>query len=535
MNGAPGRAATGRDSLYGEVLRLVQARDFREADTRCRDLNAAHDSFAPGFLLGSVVAQHLNEHGRALQLAERAVAIAPGDSSTLLRLAQCLDGLRRRPEALRAAAAAERACGGNPRALAALGLFYSAADEHFLSLATYDRACREAPDDAWLLFSRAVLRKNVGQLEEAEADYDRVIDLDPKNYESYTNRANLRTQTPERNHVAQLEALLGRGDADAEGQVQLSYALAKEYADLGRHAESWKQLGRGARLRRRRLTYDIAADLATVDALIEAFPSAPSQPAADAAGDAPIFVVGLPRAGSTLVERILSSHSGVRAAGELRHFMLAFAAAARAKSGRDDLPQLQAIALSPQLDFAALGRDYLARCRPAAGEALRFIDKMPVNYLYCGLIRRALPNARIVHVARTPQAACYAIYRMLFRDGYPFSYDLDELAQYYIAYRRLMDHWQRTMPGVIHELAYERLVADQEGETRRLLEFCGLGWEDACLDFHRNPAASTSASAHQVRRPIYRSAVDEWRNYATQLAGLRSRLEAAGIAVEAAA
>ena len=124
------------------------------------------------------------------------------------------------------------------------------------------------------------------------------------------------------------------------------------------------------------------------------------------------------------------------------------------------------------------------------------------------------------------------MYKMLFRDGYPFSYDLDEMAQYYIAYRRLMDHWRRTMPGVIHELSYERLVADQPGETRRLLGFCGLEWEYACLDFHLNPAASTTASAHQVRRPIYQSAVNEWRNHATQLAGLRARLEAAGIPVE---
>jgi uncharacterized protein Usg len=157
---------------------------------------------------------------------------------------------------------------------------------------------------------------------------------------------------------------------------------------------------------------------------------------------------------------------------------------------------------------------------------------MPVNYQHCGLIRRALPNARIVHVARGPLAACYAIYKMLFKDGYPYSYDLWEIAEYYISYRRLMDHWQRTMPGAIHELSYERLVADQPGETRRLLEFCGLEWEDACLDFHLNPAASTTASAHQVRQPIYQSAVNEWRNYAPQLAGLRAHLEAAGIAVE---
>jgi len=525
--------AADRDALYREVVRHVQARNWREADARCRELNAANHAFAPGWLLASVIAQHLDEHERALQLAERAVAVAPNDPSVLLRKAQCLDGLRRRPEALRAAAAAEHACGDNPRALAAIGLFYSAADEHFLALTAYDRACRQAPDNTRLLYSRAVLRRNVGQLDGAEADYDRVLELDPKHYESYTNRSNLRTQTPDRNHAVLLEQLLEHGGADANGEVQLCYTLAKEYADLGRHAESWTLLERGARLRRRHLRYDITSDLNTVDWLIEAYPAGPLQPTAGAAADASIFIVGLPRAGSTLVERILSSHSQVRAAGELRHFTLAIAAAARANSGLDDPPLRQIIALSARFDFAALGRDYLARCRAVAGEAPRFIDKMPVNYLYCGLIRRALPNARIVHVARGPLAACYAIYKMLFLDGYPFSYDLDEMAQYYIAYRRLLDHWRRTMPGVIHELSYEQLVADQRGETRRLLQFCGVEWEDACRDFHLNPAASTSASAHQVRRPIYDSAVNEWRHYATQLAGLRARLEAAGIAVEA--
>ena len=521
-----------RDALYREVVRQTQARNWREADARCRELNTADRAFAPGWLLASVIAQHLNEHERALQLAEHAVAVAPNDPSALLRQAQCLDGLRRRPEALRAAAEAERASGGNPRALAAIGVFYNAADEHFRALAVYERACSQAPDDPRLLFGRAIVRRFIGQLEEAEADYDRVIELDPKLYESYTNRSNLRTQTPDRNHVGLLEQLLERGGADANGEVQLCYALAKEYADLGRHAESWTQLERGARLRRRHLKYDLTADLNTVDWLIEAYPAGPSQLTAGAAADAPIFIVGLPRAGSTLVERILSSHSQIHAAGELRHFTLAIAAAARAKSGLDDPPLRQIIALSARFDFAALGRDYLARCRPVAGGAPRFIDKMPVNYLYCGLIRRALPNAKIVHVTRGPLAACYAIYKVLFLDGYPFSYDLDEIAQYYIAYRRLLDHWQRTMPGVIHELSYERLVADQLGETRRLLEFCGLEWEDACRDFHLNPAASASASAHQVRRPIYHSAVNEWRHYAAQLAALRARLEAAGITVE---
>lgn len=525
----------GRDALYREVVRLMQARNWREAGERCRSLNASASGFAPGWLLASVIAQHHGEHEQALQLAERAVAVAPDEPSAILRRAQCLDGLRRRPEALRVAAEAEHASRGNPRALDAIGMFYNAAGEHFRALAVYERACREAPDDPRLLFGRAVVRRFVGQLEEAEADYDRVLQLDPKLYECYTNRSNLRTQTPDRNHVRLLEQLLERGGADAHGEVQLRHALAKEYADLGRHAESWTQLERGARLRRQHLQYDLRADLDTVDWLIEAFPARPARPTEGAAAAAPIFIVGLPRAGSTLVERILSSHSQVHAAGELRHLTYAIAAAARAKSGLDDPPLQQIIALSSQFDFAALGRDYLARCHPVAGGKPRFTDKMPVNYLYCGLIHRALPNAKVVHVARGPLAGCYAMYKTLFRDGFPFSYDLDEIAQYYIAYRRLLDHWHRTMPGLIHELSYEQLVADQLGESRRLLEFCGLEWEDACRDFHLHPGASTTASAHQIRQPIYGSAVNEWRHYATQLAGLRARLEAAGIAVEAPA
>jgi hypothetical protein len=156
---------------------------------------------------------------------------------------------------------------------------------------------------------------------------------------------------------------------------------------------------------------------------------------------------------------------------------------------------------------------------------------MPLNYLYCGIIRRALPHAKIVHVTRHPMAVCYAMYKALFKDAYPFSYDLSEIARYYIGYRRLMDHWIATLPGAIHSLSYEALVADQLGETRKLLEFCGLEWEEACARFHENPAASTTASAAQVRRPMYSSALAHWQHYETQLAGLREQLMAAGIAL----
>jgi hypothetical protein len=204
----------------------------------------------------------------------------------------------------------------------------------------------------------------------------------------------------------------------------------------------------------------------------------------------------------------------------------------RRQSGAAQLPRRDLIARSAELDFAALGREYLERARHTMPAGMRFTDKMPLNYLYCGLIVKALPNAKIVHVVRRPLAACYAMYKTLFQDGYPFSYDLTEIGRYYLGYRRLMDHWQAALPGFIHTLSYESLVADQVGEMRRLLDFCGLDWQDACAQFHVNASPTTTASAAQVRRPVYDSSVAQWRHYAAQLAPLNGLLQAAGIHTE---
>jgi hypothetical protein len=192
------------------------------------------------------------------------------------------------------------------------------------------------------------------------------------------------------------------------------------------------------------------------------------------------------------------------------------------------VPRAELVASSATLDFAAVGRDYLARAHAAFGGAGRFIDKMPLNYLYCGLIRRALPNAKIVHVSRHPMAVGYAMYKTLFKQGYPFSYDLGEIAQYYVAYRRLMRHWHATMPGAIHDISYEHLVADQQGASRGLLAYCGLDWEEGCAAFHENPSPATTASASQVRRPLYDSSISQWRHYESALGALSTPLRVAG-------
>jgi tetratricopeptide (TPR) repeat protein len=471
-----------------------------------------------------------------LAAVEAALVRKPADPALQLRRAQCLLALGRPAEARTAAARAKSLAAANAVLLDAIGTVLSHAGDPAGALTAYDQALALAPDDPQLLFNRAAVRRFLGRLAEAEADYDRVIALRPDDHEAWKNRSDLRVQVGANNHVEALEARLGSlltgAASDHRGEVHLRYALAKEYEDLGEHEKSFGHLQRGARRQRAGLRYDVAVDVATVDWIIEAFPAAP--PAAVAGGqddpgmaEAPIFIVGLPRSGTTLLDRILGSHSQLASAGELNCFALSLTDAVQRQRGAR-LPRRELVAQSAAVDFPALGRSYLGKAR-AVVPAGRFIDKMPLNYLYCGLIRRALPGARILHMTRHPMAAGYAMYKTLFRDGYPFSYDLTEIARYFAAYRRLMLHWESTLPDAILPIAYEDLVADPAGQTRRALAFCGLEWEEACAAFHLNPAPTTTASAAQVRRPLYDSSVAQWRRYERQLAVLRDQLLALGV------
>jgi tetratricopeptide (TPR) repeat protein len=461
-----------------------------------------------------------------------------GTAAELFLRAQRLLAEGRMPQACATAAAAQRSAPADPELLDAIGTLFSRANEQRLAAAAYDRAVALAPDNPRFIFNRAAVRRFLGELAAAESDYDRVIALRPNDFEAYKNRAHLRTQTRECNHTAQLEALLGTQIRDWRGEVELRYALAKEYEDLGEYERSFRHLQRGAQLRRRHLQYDVAADVATVDWIMQAFPHVlAAEPALGRATPrgAPIFIVGLPRSGSTLIERIIGSHSSVISAGESHHFALGVVAAARRRTGRPHASREELVASSALVDFAALGQDYLARMhatRASTPETARLIDKMPLNYLYCGLIRRALPQARIIHVRRHPMAAGYAMYKTLFSDGYPFSYDLTEIARHYAGYHRLMSHWEATLPGALLTVRYEELVSDPSGQIRKLLGFCDLEWEDACAQFHLNPEPSTTASAAQVRHRLYDTSVSQWRQYESRLGELREGLQTAGVPID---
>ena len=315
--------------------------------------------------------------------------------------------------------------------------------------------------------------------------------------------------------------------------MKLRFALAKEFEDLGMYEESFTSLKQASDLRRRHMSYEVDHDLQTISDVIATYSSKTiSEITPGLEEPSPIFIVGLPRTGTTLVERILASHDQVQSLGELNDFALELVQQVKPKLPANSSRSLL-VEKSCEIDFFDLGSGYLERVCRRRDSSPRFIDKLPLNYLYCGLIHAALPNAKLVHVVRHPMDACYAMYKRLFRDAYPMSYDLSDLGRYYLAYRELMQHWYSVLPGVIHTVSYEALVGDQDTVTRELLSYCELEFQEACLAFNENPAASTTASALQVRQPVYDSSVNRWRCYERQLGSLSQLLEQAGINLDA--
>lgn len=443
-----------------------------------------------------------------------------------LRRVQSLLGAGDTRAALAELAALESSGIRDPLELGRIAETYTHCGRHEDAHRCLARALAYAPANPHLLSNLAAGEIALGLLESAEKHLDQVITIEPADFDAWYNRATLRRQTRDRNHVAQLEAAISKHAP--RGDVALGYALSKELEDLGEFGRAFDYLERGARARRSQLSYRVEMDLDAIDAIIASFDASTASlaraPAGRGAGA--VFVVGLPRSGTTLIDRILSSHPEVESLGELNDLPLAVMRAAGKASDRRAL-----IAQAARCNAEALGADYLARIEGYGRRKPRFIDKTPLNFLYLGLMVRALPAARVIHLRREPLDSCYAMYKTLFRMGYPFSYDQGDLGRYYGAYARLMDHWRKLHPEAFLDLAYEDLVVAQETTTRRLLEFCGLGFHPACLDFHANTSPTSTASAAQVREPMHARSVNAARREGVRLERLREALRAGGIEV----
>lgn len=520
-------------TLEARVWETLQKGDSRQAVAICQGLNRSHPEFTSGWNTASQLAMKLNNPKAALQAIEKALAIEPQHSPWILQKALCVSMLGRKEQLgplVQLLLNREMRTAYEYSALAMLATSLELREE---AIALYRKAADLKPGQSQHFYNIAILQRSLGDIEAAERNLDHAIGLNPADYEAWKVRSELRTWTADNNHVKALKKLLSRGIEDSRGKVNICYALARELEDLEEWADSFHYLKLGADTRRGYMKYDIRGDLEVMTRIRSTFKTELFDGQMEGFSSAePIFILGLPRTGTTLVERILASHSEVFSAGELNNFTFELMNLVRAGGLKTRPSRLELIELTTRLDFKKLGQSYVASTRPATGHTLHFIDKMPLNFLYAGLIHLAMPNAKIINLQRNPMDTCYAIYKQLFMDAYPFSYDLKEIGRYFIAYSHLMAHWNKLLPGVIYTVRYEDLVDDVEAGTRGLLEFCGLDWQEQCLRFYESKEASTTASTVQVRQPVYRSSVGKWKHYEAQLRPLADLLETAGIVLE---
>jgi tetratricopeptide (TPR) repeat protein len=402
------------------------------------------------------------------------------------------------------------------------------------SLSHYRRALLLKPDLADAYNNMGNTLKELGRLQEGREAYLEAVRIDPSITGTYLNLADSKTFTADDPHIAAMEALAAKTDGlSTTDRMQLGFALGKAYADLKDHSRSFAHLREANALKRAMVSYSEKEALAFFDRIEAAFTPALIR---DKTGlgehsSRPIFVIGMPRSGTTLVEQILASHPAVHGAGELS----AFDKVVQSVHGPDkaQMPYPEFVMAADGAALRQIGLSYLAELDEIAPDGERVTDKMPSNYYYAGLIHLALPSARIIHCMRDPVDTCVSCFSKLFSGAQVHTYDLGEIGRYYRRYERLMAHWRRVLPeGRILDVRYEDVVADLEGQARRILAYCALPWDDRCLSFHQTERPVRTASATQVRRPIYNTAVGRWRAYADDLGPL---LRALGINTTAVA
>ena len=496
-----------------EARRAFAHGDVSTAERICAELVARTPDDGNAWALLTETALQRGRPDAAIVCADRAVALMPKDPIPLILRAKCLFVSGEARRAFEAAEAASKIVGNAPEAQDALGAIFGLLGLHKNAREFFQRAVAARPDVPQYLFNLAATERMTGALKEAEEHCDAAIALDRRYGLAHYLRSDLRIQTADRNHIEEMEALIRDGRLARPSEIMLRFALGKECEDLDLHDRAFDHVEAGCDLQHRSTPHDHAAGIAEIDRIIQTHTRSwiNSAPPGHFAA-APVFVAGLPRTGTTLVERIIVSHSAMSSVGETGAFAVEMSRAMKDPAA--------------QADPAAIGRRYVDSATAFRElENVRFVDKTLQNYLYCGLIHAALPAAKIVLVQRHPLDACWAIYKAHFQGKFSFSYHQTELAEYYLAYRRLARHWRATLPpDVLLEINYEDIVRDQAAASRRLIDFVGLPWDDEVLRFHESPAPSATASAVQVRRPIYSSSVGKWRHHEERLAPLRARL-----------
>ena len=484
---------------------------------------------APGdiqarLLLSSVLLKlgHLRAAcGELLQAAR----VLPGDVEAIHRVTYCLhqvgETLTMRDCLEHPAIPASR----RVDVLVALAHMHQLLGQHARSLALMDRARDLDADDPDFRYFRSLQLQFNGRIDEAEAELEACLQAGPSYGRAWLALARMRKQTRDSNHLDAIAAQVGRIEQGSEHHAALEFARFKELDDLDRCDEAWEALERANAVMCARVPFDGERERRQFDA-IASICDAQFFGAGDGAdgdgGPQPIFIIGMPRSGTTLLERILGNHSDVASPGELSDFPKQLRWVADVH-GTDPIDE-RLLDRAAQLDYDLLGHRYLAQTRWRADGRRRYIDKLPQNFMLAGFIRRALPGARILHMRRDPMDVCFSNWKALFGDSYAYSYNLDTLAAHYCRYDALVAHWRQAMPGAILDVDYAALINDPESVAEQVQAFCGLSYEVGCSNIGRNRNPVATLSSPQVREPIHRRALGGWRRYGTKLQPLAAAL-----------
>ncbi|WP_051687228.1 sulfotransferase [Microbulbifer sp. HZ11] len=527
---------------YTKARKLFQSGNLQEAERVIRKVIELSPEFASGRRLCADILIGRQQFSAARSQLQQALALYsdnfPRRRPILLHMASSYlrEGDIAGAIAVLQSAEFENAESLDTSTLSQLGYLLTVCECHQRALSVFELAMSKQPDEPMLLFNCAAANRAMGNLERAETLYNQVIALKPDDWEAYKNRSDLRKQTADRNHISELCVLAESEGLPEVAEVQLNFALAKEFEDLGDFKASFAALQKGAQSRRKNIDYQVDRDVSVMaeieDVFDQDFLSGKEVP--EDQGRDIIFVLGMPRTGSTLLDRILCASGEVTSAGEPDTFARLLLQSA-SESGRYNKGGNIILNAGDHLDITGVGRAYVDQMRARAELAgvKRIIDKNPMNFLYLGWIARALPAAKIVHLDRNPMDTCYAIYKTLFKSAYPFSYDQKELAAYYCSYRQLMAHWQKVFSQRVIDVRYEDLVGDLPSESRALYKACGVPWSDRVLEtYFAQDGGTATASAAQVRQPVYRSSVNKWQQLREQLKPLQSVLAEAGIPFE---
>lgn len=521
-------------AVYPEVYNnlgtlLQQDRRFEEAEHALRKAiqqNAryveAHNNLA-ALLFGQ------QNEVEALRILGDALKFAPRNLQTLLLTTKIQLKRNNLGAAEQAARLALEGAPDNPEALTLLGQVLHETDRYDEAIAVLDQALKQAPDNPEALNFYGVALKSVGRLEEAREYILKSVKLNDAMYGAYANLGDLVdfSQGVGEEVFDRMEAIFESvPDPEADQFLALHFAYAKGLDDRGQHAKALEHYITGGRMKRAQLDYKESDTHDFFDSIRAAFPREvfENRKYDGLDDDRPVFVVGMPRSGSTLVEQILSSHPDIHGAGEVKYLARALGQLRDRFPSLPKYPEMVAKITPAQLDIVA--KDYRQALAQGAGDSRRVTDKLLTNYYFLGLINLMFPNARVVHTRRDPVDTCLSGFTKLFKDDMPHSYDLAELGRYYGKYRELMEHWAKVLPeGFMTTVAYEDVVADTRKEAMRLIAFLGLPWDEQCVGFHKSGRPVKTASVAQVRKPIYGTSVQRWRKYGPGLQPLVDAIE----------